>query len=458
MQRDTDLTFKDICGTLNAILKNIEDIYKHAVDPVATNNALDLRFLTYNNSSDSDPVLHLTEKGANIGETNYVAVSYTWQKFDPVDDTVAVPRYRISATAALRNPRSQNAVLHRAVQFARAYDVPFIWIDQDCIDQQDRIDVQRHLHIVHEIFYQSRYAIGLLSFHIHNESHVKSLQYIHEGVCLDELNGLSESRRFEESEIAQRMMRALRLLTTISVDQWFSRTWTFMERHSAPHMHLLLPCDASLAMDNKTKRLPAELELSLLRLQQVRKKLEETRYYSPIREEMFSGRQNHPQDRQLIFEAISRLSHLISRKFMVEFKTPPWRQALNLRQVTAIFSHIEQCENTVLSDRLLILGYLCGFSRRLKMDELNHYKYSYSTCAFVLLLMNGWFLRVWDDDDATFCWNHTFKDVLTQGSWQEQHGGGELLTPFQESMEVLLGQERVSGDFIEKLRAIFGVC
>ena len=47
---------------------------------------------------------------------------------------------------------SQDAVLYRALQFAKTTDVRFIWIDQDCIDHGDPDDFERHQHLVHNIF------------------------------------------------------------------------------------------------------------------------------------------------------------------------------------------------------------------------------------------------------------------------------------------------------------------
>ncbi|RYP43967.1 hypothetical protein DL768_009521 [Monosporascus sp. mg162] len=453
MQRDTDLAFRDIHETLDAMLVNIKDINSHVIESSGiTGKALDLRFLTYSDAA-SDLVLHLAERGAHIGETNYVAVSYTWQKFDPVTNAEAVSRYMISTSdGSIRKARSQDAVLHRAVQFAKANDAPFIWIDNDCIDQADPVDVEQHLHIVHEIFYQSRHAIGLLSFHIVHESQVDSIRYIHEGTCLEELSRLPEDGLPKALDIARKMMRGLRLFATISADKWFSRTWTFMERLSAPHMRLLLPCEPLLSVDNTNPVAHAELELSLMRLQQLLKRLKNAHYNPSHGDASFVRQDTH----QLIGEIISRLEFLLSSRFLVEFKTPPWRQALTLRHVTNIFKHIEQCDNTVLSDRLLILGYLCGFSRRLETTKMNHYQYGYSTSAIVLLLMNGWLQPLYEKGGGTFLWNHTLGEVLADWSCRGRNSRGGSTTSAQDSMEVVLrGQEHVTDDFSARVRLMF---
>ncbi|KAI0438174.1 hypothetical protein F4803DRAFT_111579 [Xylaria telfairii] len=394
MQRDFDLTFEDIHESEDELLGRIEEIYQHAVlhtEPVQ--EELDLRFLTYSTATETDGILRLTNRGENVGERNYLAVSYTFEKFNEGDATLSTTNYTIahesSATTTTRAPRAQTWVIHRALQFAKSRGIRYIWIDLECIDKDDPDDIESHLHIVHEIFHRSRYAIGLLSFCVHNATLLDPLQYITNGRLIQDVQHKQESNISWDIEQRQRLARMLRLFQAISSDKWFSRTWTLMERLSAPHMCLVLPNNVSLPIDKGS----ADLTISLLQLQQVRESLIECQKEmasdldkienARLREERLSVRQN-----------IDRLCHLISEKFHVEMKDPPWHQLLNVSQITKILLQIEQCDNAVLSDRLLILGYLCGFSRRLKTTELNHPRFSYSTCVLVLLLANGWLLDV----------------------------------------------------------------
>ncbi|PTB41104.1 hypothetical protein M441DRAFT_139994, partial [Trichoderma asperellum CBS 433.97] len=194
MQRDTNLAFKDIHKTPDALLADLGLI----CDPATVTSinpggleTLDLRFLAFDNTSlDDSPLLYLTERGQHVGETNYVAVSYTWQKFDAITLVKDNSRYRILAGGSIRNARSQGALLRRAIQFAKGIGTRLLWVDKDCIDQDDPSDIERHLHVVHKIFNQSRYAIGLLSFHIFHQTQADFIRHVHDRTYLRELDRL----------------------------------------------------------------------------------------------------------------------------------------------------------------------------------------------------------------------------------------------------------------------------
>ena len=454
MQRDTDLAFEDIHGTQDVMLENLSKIFRPAaVIAVASSKTLDLRFLEFDNTSldDENPILNLTERGQNIGETNYVAVSYTWQKFDPITNAEAISRFKVSTGESVRKARSQDAVLRRAIQFARAANARFIWIDQDCIDQKDPDDIIRHFHLIHEIFYQSCHAIGLLSFRVSLQSQIDSIRYIHETLCLEELDRLLEDATLDNLAIARKLSKAFRLFAAISADKWFLRTWTFMERLSAPHMLLLLPCDASLITDKQTSESFPELELHLHRLYQIRKRFEEAVHYHSNDKWTVLG---HQSSHQALCDSIDRFRRLLASNYLTEFSTPPWTETVTLQQVAIIFRHIEEHDNTVLSDRLLVLGYLCGFPRRLETARLNHYQYSYSTCVFGLLLMNGLLDDLKQKVTGSFLLNHTLGETLAYCCLQDQPRSPHALTASGEMEEIALDQENVREHFLENARTV----
>ncbi|KAM0453270.1 hypothetical protein ACHAO4_004861 [Trichoderma viride] len=368
MQRDTDLAFKDIHGAPDALLADLGLICGPATGTSIDSNGLetlDLRFLTFDNTDlDDSPLLHLTERGHHIGETNYVAVSYTWQKFDTVTHAKNNAQYKILAEGSVRNARSQGALLHRTIQFAKGTGTRFLWIDKDCIDQADPGDIERHLHVVHKIFSQSRHAIGLLSFHIFHQTQADFIRYVDERTCLAELEILLQDPALDRVEIARKMAMAYRLFAAISADAWFSRTWTFMERLSAPHMRLLLPCGASLFIDINAPGSFPDLELSLNSLHCLWTKLDEIVYDYEHRKDTTS---RSLADIKTPYDIFCQFKHLLSSKYLAEFNAPPWSQPVTFRQVTDIFHLIERHNNTVLSDRLLVLA---GLEDQLKKTTL----------------------------------------------------------------------------------------
>ncbi|KAM6487407.1 hypothetical protein HDV62DRAFT_349844 [Trichoderma sp. SZMC 28011] len=449
MQRDTDLAFKDIHGTPDALLADLSLICGPATVTSDSSGleALDLRFLTFDDTDlDDSLLLHLTKRGHHVGETNYVAVSYTWRKFDTVTHAKNNAQYKILAEGSVRNARSQGALLHRAIQFAKGTGTRFLWIDKDCIDQSDSGDIERHLHVVHKIFSQSRYAIGLLSFHIFHQTQVDFIRYVDEKQCFGELEILLQDPTLDRVEITRKMAVAYRLFAAISADAWFSRTWTFMERLSAPHMRLLLPCDASLFTDIDAPGSFPDLELSFNSLQCLWAKLDQiVRDY----EHQKDTTPGSLADIETPYDIFCRFRHLLSSKYLSEFNAPPWSQRLTFRQVTDIFHLIERHNNTVLSDRLLVLGYLCGFSRRLKTSSFNHHRCSYSTCVFALLLLNGFLIGPEETLAGSFLWNNTLHTILPYSRYSDQ---------IDKRNHCSIDQEDVKEDFIKSIHTIIDKC
>ena len=54
-------------------------------------------------------------------------------------------------------------MFQRAFAFARKHQVRHVWIDQECIDQEDPADIERHLNLMGRLYRESRYTVGVLS-------------------------------------------------------------------------------------------------------------------------------------------------------------------------------------------------------------------------------------------------------------------------------------------------------
>ncbi|KAK1981454.1 hypothetical protein LZ30DRAFT_719978 [Colletotrichum cereale] len=418
MQRDTSLAFQDIYETPDLMLASFKKIcHPLNLTTASSIEALDLRFLTFDNNHLPDLLLSLTDKGQHVGETNYVAVSYTWQRFDPITNSDAVSKYKIVVGDSVRKARTQDAVLFRAVRFAKANNCRFIWADQDCIDQTDSEDVERHSHVVHTIFYQSQHSIGLLSFHLFHQNQVDLLRYVTNGTCLRDLDDLNKGSEAGKLQFSRDLMKALRLFAAIAEDKWFTRAWVLMERLSAPHMRLLLPFEAALSADDAVSGVPAEIEISCNALHQLRKHFIEM---FKTHSSGTNGQVEQEGSQQALGGIINRFAQLLSTKYSAHSDTPPWLQPLTFEHITKIFWDVEKCDNTVLSDKLLIMSYLCGFSIRFNRKSMNNYEYSYSTGVLVLLLLNGWLPRRCWRTDALFIWNHSLGELLVHWQPEEQ--------------------------------------
>ncbi|KAF2205797.1 hypothetical protein GQ43DRAFT_360163, partial [Delitschia confertaspora ATCC 74209] len=189
MKRDTHLTFGEIHGDEQTLKSSMQDIEELALTKMSTRQRMPLRFLTplegdwlkYLKVSPEDDNVHLllTEPMEAAGEA-YVSVSYTWQHLEPTVDQRLVPSYLIYDAAwpdgSARAPRCPGIVLQRALRFAQREKCPYIWIDQECIDQDDALDIENHLQVMHWIYAWSKHTAAVLSFHIKDQQELDFLK------------------------------------------------------------------------------------------------------------------------------------------------------------------------------------------------------------------------------------------------------------------------------------------
>ena len=137
---------------------------------------LNLRFITpYQFSTDWPTDKNCSQYALTLpGELppgqEYISVSYTWAHSQETDASMSIPDYRIKDQATPDAPsRSINCptmVFHRAWYFARARKIPYIWIDQECIYQDNAKDKEKHVQIMDKIYKKSRWTVSILSTEI----------------------------------------------------------------------------------------------------------------------------------------------------------------------------------------------------------------------------------------------------------------------------------------------------
>lgn len=157
---DEFMTFRQLHGTKEAWLASSEYILEKALSRADDEAALKLRFLT--------PISDQTDESADFFDllltpleevprgTRFMTLSYCWAQPAVSEELLrTTPQYRIweshDRSGSFRVPRCPRHVLHRAFCAAHHLECPFFWIDQDCIDQSDPADIQRHLEIMHRV-------------------------------------------------------------------------------------------------------------------------------------------------------------------------------------------------------------------------------------------------------------------------------------------------------------------
>jgi len=385
MKRDADLPFQEIHGSSETLLKHIEEIQQFAVSihnlPDTENHLRFLRFPSFPESQESDnsaeeqPEIHLElmPPSANPSTTDYVAVSYVWDRPEPVLIVSAKPppRYRIRvlehAKSELRDPRCPYDVLHRACRFAHANNISLIWIDQECIDQNDPDDVEKHLQCVTKIYANSRHTIAMLSGMISSEEEFLALSCL----CNDKLSDEAVAYFQHDHRFVDLCHK---ILQKIGQDPWFYRAWTYEERYSATNLHLLINRDPSLA--NYTWLGDSgEVDIS----------------FALLKSALMHKWGDWGAKCGLFPLVLPWFNTSISPQglpfyiFVKEFKGRTGFGHI----ISKLFKTLEACHITKDSDRLAILADIGGLPNRLKSTFLNNERYSYSTCVLVLLLNNG---------------------------------------------------------------------
>jgi ankyrin repeat protein len=163
------------------------------------------------NGDDSYHDLELIENGAGDKETKdepYIAISYCWGKRTSKEGTplrIQVPSKDQCGAKEIRNVRAPSNILRRSLAFAAAKGIKRIWIDQECIHQDDEEDRRVAIQCMHLVYRQAATTLIVLDDHVQTLEDVRAIPHIKE-------HGVDQ-------ELRDRILG----------DRWFSRAWTTQE-------------------------------------------------------------------------------------------------------------------------------------------------------------------------------------------------------------------------------------
>lgn len=98
------------------------------------------------------------------------------------------------------------------MEFAAAKAVKRIWINQECIDQDDAWAKQQAIQSMHLVYQRATHTLVLLDHHVRS---LEDIQALPEILYHDMLNP-----GMYDDDLRDRILG----------DKWFTRTWTFQER------------------------------------------------------------------------------------------------------------------------------------------------------------------------------------------------------------------------------------
>ncbi|KAH7035104.1 heterokaryon incompatibility protein-domain-containing protein [Microdochium trichocladiopsis] len=307
---------------------------------------------------------------------NYVAVSYTWEP--STDESPAIGRYLIETRdrqPRVRNSEVRDNVWDRVLRFAKYVGCPNIWVDRECIDQENDAEKQAAMQNMHLVYSLSRNPVALLTCTITTEQQLVLLA--------DLLNGNVQE---------QKRAATLDLLQHITSSSWWNRAWTFQEDYRASsRIKLLIPHTPDLQVCKRKLRsskgaslfgaLPGEVILKSADF-----KRHATRFC--IAYQKNGGPQSTCKS---ILETSGRYTELLKER-AVSPRTPSITRSMS----PTIFTDVCKRGITTESDRLAIIANCCGYETRLSNDALAR-RDSLSLLLLALFLING---EIMENDPA----------------------------------------------------------
>jgi hypothetical protein len=261
--------------------------------------------------------------------------------------------------------------------YAVAHSCHFLWIDQECIEQDDPVDKERHIQAMHLIYRSAEQVVAVLNCQITKQAHIDVLDAL----------GVAEDHRFPvkiskgQLENVSFLETAVELAEIMARDLWYTRAWTLQEAILASKpLHLLVPYNPSLSTPDWTGRISGELVLSeaVVEIGFVRTFFWRLKNWEPS---------SYQMDR---LRTRSEAAMVILRGTIPDFKTSQTKDVNFYRQAAgdAVLG-IAPRGISEPSDFLAIIGNLCQYSIRLDTRKLRDTGFSFTISVFALALLNG---------------------------------------------------------------------
>lgn len=156
--------------------------------------------------------------------SDYLAVSYCWSqdRSDSSSSSTTKPNYVISKPDGTKRPSiAPKEILDRAIYIAANNGLRLIWIDQECIDQDNRMDKEFGIQSMDVVFERAAMVIGPLSLTIESDIEWKALKLLK----IDENLSESDFYRTASARLAEHGLEVLGILESLVSERWFTRAW-----------------------------------------------------------------------------------------------------------------------------------------------------------------------------------------------------------------------------------------
>ncbi|KAI1132700.1 heterokaryon incompatibility protein-domain-containing protein [Nemania abortiva] len=331
-------------------------------------------------------------------EQDYVAVSYTWD--DPLLPKETCGKYYVrSRDGMFLQSQVRDSVFERASKYMAHFNLCHLWIDRECIVQENSKEKETALQAMDLVYYCSSHPIGLLSRPVISIEELKLLAALMEWAFVGQFGSevMSSSRLPGGSPC-----RTLKLLEAIVGDTWWTRAWTYQENYrGGTDMKLLIPhcipsedyCDDYVEYFGDV---PGEIILNSADFHEAA-----TAFCLA-----FDAPAELMGARSLVLERARRFTLLLEKPDL------NGRDLATRSMSPLIIADIEKRKLKLPLDRLPIIANCCQYSTRLDSTELAKGGHSVSLSILALFLLNGEILDNGPDADVYVSGANNITDFL----------------------------------------------
>ncbi|KAI5923046.1 heterokaryon incompatibility protein-domain-containing protein [Camillea tinctor] len=309
----------------------------------------------------------------------YIAISYRWPSEGSFSSNyILAPVPDRPGVKAVRPIRAHIDVLDRCFAFAAAKGIRKIWIDQECIHQDNDKDKQCGLQTMHLVYRWSALTLVILGRHVKSLCDIRALQHL----TIPEDQGQNTVRG------------------RIKEDEWWERAWTTQELglSNAGQLRYLIAWDQGLDLSG------TEWEMSARKYNS--NKSEDahqnvSRQWVLVGGEMFGIAHMMPYSpgiTQTLTAGLASGTRGMGNTFTltrppaeIDFPSQEAPCDEEIRGVSIAEAmtmlYLKKC--LYESDKLAIIGNLANFSQRIDTKEAERRHLGFSACALALAWYNG---------------------------------------------------------------------
>ncbi|KAJ9658007.1 hypothetical protein H2198_003976 [Neophaeococcomyces mojaviensis] len=330
-------------------------------------------------------------KREHIPHNNYIALSYVWNRSPYEQDLTTYTRRIKSASKGERLSKVRDSALDRVVNYMENYEIKRLWVDRECINQEDRDERQAAIQSMDLLYQTAETSLALLFVPIRTTRELKKLENLLQGEYVTR----DTKRKRDDFDIYDGLLltdcetdtvyNILDLLHRLVSDPWWSRGWCFQEEFvSGPRMNLLIPTNVHPSLIPQGGSFGCMADYAELVVSAVQFRREATRFvFAYLYTGVLKGWKLDKGICSQILAKAGRYNLIMKYGFLLG----PYENDKIMS--TMIMSDLHRRKLTVPSDILAITANCYRYSTYLDDNKLAELKMSLAMAMLAIYLING---------------------------------------------------------------------